>query len=252
MKQAVQQFWDAEPCGTRGNVHPAGTLAYFESISQERNRLEPFIVDYAQFEKWSGKDVLEVGCGAGSDLIRFAQNGANITGIDLSHESVKLARARLKLYGYKGKVFVADGEKLSLFRNDRFDLVYSWGVLHHTPDTSQAISEIHRVTKHGGEICIMLYHRHSLVALQVYFRFGLLAFESLKSALANHLESPGTKAYTVTEAKRMFSMFEDLRINVQFTPYDFRWGRNRYLPRWISRFVPISIGWFLIIQGRKA
>jgi ubiquinone/menaquinone biosynthesis C-methylase UbiE len=253
-KKSVQQFWDTTPCGTGNiNIEPE-TLKYFEAISERRNKLEPFISDYAQFDRWAGKRVLEVGCGAGSDLLRFAKAGARVTGIDLSPRSASLAKTRLRLYNCAGNVLIADAEKLP-FKTDSFDLVYSWGVLHHTPDTQQALKEVCRVTRPGGEICIMLYHRHSLVALQLYLMYGLFAFKplrSLKDILANHHESPGTKAYTVTEAQQMFSTFRQLKIDIRLTPYDLRYGRDRYLPEWVGNLVPERLGWFMVIGGRKS
>jgi ubiquinone/menaquinone biosynthesis C-methylase UbiE len=215
--------------------------------------LEPFIADYAQFDRWAGKKVLEVGCGVGSDLVRFARAGAQVVGIDLSPKSVFLARSRLQAYNCRGDVLVADAETLP-FEDDEFELTYSWGVLHHTPNPERAIGEIYRVTKPGGEICIMLYHRHSLVALQLYLLFGLFALRprrSLKDIIANHHESQGTKAYTVAEAQQMFSAFKDLEIEVHLTPYDLRYKRDRYLPRWVGRLIPQRLGWFMIIRGRK-
>ena len=252
-KVSVQRFWDDTPCGTGDVSHPEGTLEYFEAVANTRNQLESFIADYAQFQKWAGKQILEVGCGAGSDLVRFAQAGANTTGVDLSPHSACLADSRLRLYHSQGNVLITDAENLP-FKSNTFDLVYSWGVLHHTPNTERAIEQIFRVTKHGGEICIMLYHKHSLVALQMYIRYGLLAFQPLRKLsdiLAKHHESPGTKAYTKGDVRQMFSAFQELKINIQITPYDLRYGRNRFLPKWIQKLFPARFGWFLVIRGRK-
>ncbi|MCX6008884.1 MAG: class I SAM-dependent methyltransferase [Chloroflexi bacterium] len=253
-KKSVQQFWDATPCGTGDISIEPETLKYFEAISERRNKLEPFIADYAQFDRWAGKRVLELGCGAGSDLLRFAKAGARATGIDLSPRSASLAKTRLRLYNCQGNVLIADAEQLP-FKTDSFDLAYSWGVLHHTPDTQQAIKEVCRVTRTGGEICVMLYHRHSLVALQMYLMYGLFAFKplrSLKDILANHHESPGTKAYAVSEARQMFSAFQRLEIETRLTPYDLRYGRDKYLPKWVGNLVPKRLGWFMVIRGQKS
>ena len=253
-KKSVQQFWDMTPCGTGDiNIEPK-TLKYFEAISERRNKLEPFIADYAQFDRWAGKRVLEVGCGAGSDLLRFAKENASITGIDLSPRSVSLAKTRLRTYNCQGNVLIADAEQLP-FKTGSFDLVYSWGVLHHTPDTEQAIREVYRVTKPGSEICIMLYHRYSLVTLQMYLMYGLCVFKplrSLKDILAKHHESPGTKAYTTAEAQQMFSAFKYVKIKVCITPYDLRYKRNKYFPQWVGKLIPQCLGWFMVIRGQKS
>jgi ubiquinone/menaquinone biosynthesis C-methylase UbiE len=252
-KELVRRYWDDAPCGTGSITYPEGSAEYFEAIAEKRNKLEPFIADYARFDKWAAKKVLEVGCGVGSDLLRFARAGARVVGIDLSPKSVSLAKSRLQLHSCRGDVLVADAEKLP-FKDNEFDLTYSWGVLHHTPNPERAIEEIYRVTKPGGEICVMLYHRHSLVAWQLYLLFGLFAlrpFRSLKDIIANHHESPGTKAYSLAEARRMFSAFKELKINVCLTPYDLRYKRDRYLPRWVGRLIPQSFGWFMVIRGKK-
>jgi len=252
-KESVRQYWDDTPCGTGNIAYPEGSLEYFEAITENRNELEPFIAEYAQFDKWAGKKILEVGCGAGSDLLRFARAGAQTVGIDLSPKSAFLAKSRLHTYNCQGDVLVADAENLP-FKGNEFELIYSWGVLHHTPNPERAIHEIYQVLKPGGEICIMLYHRHSLVAWQLYLLFGLLAFNpfrSLKDILANHHESPGTKAYTEAEVRQMFSAFQGLKINIRLTPYDLRYKRDRYLPRWVGKLIPQHFGWFIVIRGRK-
>lgn len=252
-KESVRRYWDDIPCGTGSIAYPEGSLEYFEAIAENRNQLEPFIAEYAQFEKWAGKKILEVGCGVGSDLLRFAKAGAQTVGIDFSPKSAFLAKSRLHAYNHQGDVLVADAENLP-FKEEEFELIYSWGVLHHTPNPERAIHEIYRVTKPGGEVCIMLYHRHSLVALQLYLLFGLLAFRpfrDLKDIIANHHESPGTKAYTVAEARQMFSVFKELEIKVRLTPYDLRYKRDRYLPRWVGKLIPQRLGWFIVIRGRK-
>ncbi len=252
-KEVVKQHWDEEPCGTRDIPFPVGSLAYFEEIAERRDKLVPFLTDYVQFDRWQGKKVLEVGCGVGSDLIRFAKAGADVTGIDLSSRSVFLAKERLHLYRYEGTVFEADAEGMP-FTDSTFDFVYSCGVIHHTPDTQKAISEIYRVTKLGGEICIMLYHKPSLVTLQMYLLFGLLdgkPFRSVEDILANHHESLGTKAYTVSEVKQMFSMFRELKVETCKTSYDLRYKRDGYLPSWVGKLVPNCFGWFIFVRGKK-
>ncbi len=252
-KELVKQYWDNEPCGTRGIPYPVGSFAYYETIAEKRDRLVPFIAQYAQFDKWKGKKVLEVGCGVGSDLIRFAQAGAYAIGIDLSPRSVFLTRERLHLYKYKSEVIEADAENIP-YKDNTFDFCWSCGVLHHTPNIKKAISEIHRVIKSGGEICVILYHRRSLVALQMYLVFGLFAMKpwrSIDNILAHNHESLGTKAYTVDEVRRMFSMFKNLEIITQVSSYDLRYGRDKYLPNWVGKLVLRGLGWFIVVRGKK-
>ncbi len=148
---------------------------------------------------------------------------------------------------------MADCEQLP-FVDATFDFVYSWGVIHHTPDTDKAAREIVRVVKPGGQVTVMIYNRRSLVALQAYLVYGLLKGRPLRriaEIIATHLESPGTKAYTVREARGLFPSLEDVSITSVVTPYDLRIGRNRYLPHWVGSIMPQSLGYFMVIQGKK-
>ena len=163
-----------------------------------------------------------------------------------------MAQKRFQLYGINGAFFQADAESLP-FPVDVFDFVYSWGVIHHTPDTEQAASEIMRVCKPGGHIFVMVYHKPSLVVLQAYLLYGLLCgkpFRSIDEIIANHIESHGTKAFTKGTAAQLFPGLVSQRIRTIVTRYDVRIGRNRFLPRWCTHLVPHQLGWNLIIEGK--
>jgi len=255
IKERVARFWDDTPCGTRGIVLEPGTRAYFDRIEEHRYRLEPFVPKFAGFPRWREKWVLEVGVGVGTDFLGFVRHGARAVGLDLSRRSIDLTRRRLEIYGLKAPLVYSDAERLP-FSCDSFDLVYSWGVVHHTPQIATAIAEVYRVLKPGGEARVMLYHRHSWVAFFMYLRFGLLAgkpFRSLTDVIASHMESPGTKAVTPTEAKKLFSEFSDVAIKTVLTPYD----RLEHTP--YGKFFPQSmvdwfgdrLGWFMMICARK-
>jgi ubiquinone/menaquinone biosynthesis C-methylase UbiE len=253
LKKQIKEFWDKVPCGTGGIPYPEGTKEYYEAIAQNRFKKEFYIADFVDFERWRGKKVLEIGCGAGSDLIKFAQHGADITGIDLSSKSIELASKRLEVYGLSGKAIEADAETLQ-FEDNTFDAIYSCGVLHHTPDIIKAISEVRRVLKPDGEIRIMLYHRPSIVCLQMWILFGLLKgnpFKSIDDIFYNNHESVGTKVLTVRETHELFKDFKDLDIKTIVTMHDIRYARNRYLPAWFMKLVPHSLGWNLLIKGKK-
>jgi ubiquinone/menaquinone biosynthesis C-methylase UbiE len=251
-RDLIRQHWDSEPCGTRNIPYPIGSFAYYEAIADRRNRLEPYIEKYAQFDKWKGKKVLEVGCGVGSDLLRFAQAGADVTGIDLSSVSVSLAKERLKLYKCAGTVTQADGENIP-FKDNTFAYAYNWGVIHHSAHPKKVVNEIYRVLEHGGRFCSMLYHKPSLVTLQMWLAFGLMKgnLESVDSILAKYHESEGTRAYTVKEAKELFSMFSNLKVETRITSYDLRWYVDKYLPLWMGSIIPKSLGWNIIVRGVK-
>jgi SAM-dependent methyltransferase len=143
-KRQVHDFWQANPCAAGTSAAEPGSAEFFADVEAERYRLEPYVHDFAEFPSWAGKRVLEVGIGLGTDLVQFVRAGADATGVDLTEAAVDAARARLALEGLVAHVQVADAEQLP-FDDASFDLVYSYGVLHHTPDTARAIAEVRRV-----------------------------------------------------------------------------------------------------------
>jgi ubiquinone/menaquinone biosynthesis C-methylase UbiE len=253
-KSLVALHWSGRPCNSwlAPGAEP-GSPEYFERTEAERHRLEPFVARFARYQDWKGKSVLEVGCGIGFDLCQFARSGARAVGVDLTAAGAALSTQRLRHHHAPGQALVADCEQLP-FVDATFDFVYSWGVIHHTPDTDKAAREIVRVVKPGGQVTVMIYNRRSLVALQAYLVYGLLKGRPLRriaEIIATHLESPGTKAYTVREARGLFPSLEDVSITSVVTPYDLRIGRNRYLPHWVGSIMPQSLGYFMVIQGKK-
>ncbi len=251
-KGQVRDYWNGQPCGTRDNPHPSFSQEYFRWIEERRDEREPFIDKFAKWSAWSGKRVLEMGVGAGTDFARFARAKARCVGVDLSERSVALCRRRLKLEQLEGALLVGDVERLP-FPDDSFDFVYSWGVLHHTEDTPAAAQEVVRVAAPGGRFCVMLYHRRSLVCLQAYLWFGLLRgrpFRSLESIAREHLESPGTKVFSRDQARDLFAG-QDVEITPVLTPYDLRYARRWFLPAAWRRWLPDSLGYFLVVEGRK-
>lgn len=160
LKDRVRDFWQSHPCGTKFADAQPGSRLFYELVEQHRYEKEWHIPEAAGFAQSNNLRVLEVGCGLGTDGAQFAKAGAVYTGVDLTEAAVDLARRRFDLFTLTGSFRVADAEKLD-FPNDSFDLVYSHGVLHHTPDTAAAIREIHRVLRPGGRAVVMLYHRDS-------------------------------------------------------------------------------------------
>src|SRR2546427_13128296 len=160
LKERVRAFWQAHPCGTKFSDAEIGTREFFERIEAHRYAKEWHIPEAADFAGARGLRVLEIGCGLGTDGAQFAKAGADYTGVDLTEAAIELARKRFELSDLKGDFRVADAENLD-FPDESFDIVYSHGVLHHTPDTARAVREIHRVLKTGGRAIVMLYHRSS-------------------------------------------------------------------------------------------
>jgi SAM-dependent methyltransferase len=247
LKSRVQRFWDETPCGSKHAEAPEGSRAFFEQVERTRYELEPFIPTYADFDGTRGEAVLEVGVGLGTDLARFARAGARVTGIDFSEHSVELARRRLDLDGLPGKVVVGDAENLP-FPDGAFDRVYSWGVLHHTPDTGRAAREAIRVLRPGGRLCAMLYARRSWVAFGLWARYALVRGRlrtPISDVLAEHMESEGTKGFSRRELREMFGELDNLRVEHVATPYD---------RRIVGPLAPLTgrlLGWFIVVLGES-
>jgi len=247
-KERVRDFWEEEPCGAEHTATPEGTPEYFAEVERTRDQLDPYILEFAAFDEAQGKRVLEIGVGLGTDFVRFARAGAIATGVDLTEHAVQLVRRRLALEGLEGSVQIADAENLP-FDDGSFDFVYSWGVLHHTPDTGKAIAEAIRVLRPGGDACVMLYARHSWVSYGLWVRHALLAgrpWRSLAGVLAAHMESEGTKGFTKRELHRLFSRLTDLRIDKVRTSYDDQIAGP------LARMTGDLLGWNLVVRGRKA
>ena len=160
LKERVRSFWQENPCGTKFANAPPGSRRFYELVEEHRYTKEWHIPVAAHFADAKDLAVLEVGCGLGTDGAQFAKAGASYTGIDLTDAAVELAKRRFELFDLPGTFRVADAERLD-FPDNSFDLVYSHGVLHHTPDTPTAVREIHRVLRPGGKAVVMLYHRDS-------------------------------------------------------------------------------------------
>jgi ubiquinone/menaquinone biosynthesis C-methylase UbiE len=246
-KERVRTYWEREACGEIHADAPQGSTEFFEQVELRRVELEPHIARFADFEGARGKQVLEIGVGLGTDFLGFARAGAFATGVDLTDRAVELVRRRLELEGLQAEVRQADAEQLP-FEDESFDRVYSWGVLHHTPDTGRAIREAIRVLRPGGELCVMLYARHSWVAYGFWTRHALLVgrpWRSLRTVLARHMESEGTKAYTKGELRRMFAGVGSLRVDKVATAYD------RQIAGPLARLTGNALGWQLVVRGRK-
>jgi len=246
-KQRVKTYWEREACGEIHSDAPEGSPEFFAEVEQRRDELEPHIARFADFVGARGLRVLEIGVGLGTDLVRFVRAGAIATGVDLTERAVGLVRRRLELEGLEADLRVADAEALP-FEDGSFDRVYSWGVLHHTPDTGRAVREAVRVLRPGHELCVMLYARHSWVAYGFWVRHALLAgrpWRSLAAVLAKHMESEGTQAYTKRELRPMFAGVAGLRIDKVATAYD------RQIAGPLARLTGDRLGWNLVVSGHK-
>ena len=251
VNDVVRAYWEPEPCGTDRAVVgdlPVRTLEWFEEVERFRYEAEPYIHSVAQFTRHRGKRVLEVGVGAGTDHLQWARAGCECFGVDLTDNAIETTRARLALYGLTSQLQRVDAETLP-FESAYFDVVYSWGVIHHSARPEQIIGEIHRVLKPGGVFIGMMYGRHSMTVLRFWVRFALLRgrpWRSFREVIATHVESTGTKAYTVRELERMFAAFRNCSAQPVLTIND-----TAGWPRWFSQFFPAALGWFIALRAER-
>lgn len=262
-KQKAREQWSADPAGAvYGREHEFGTREFFDEVERHRyQEYAPWMPRVMGFNAFAGQRLLEVGCGMGTDLLQFARGGARVTGVDLTPRSVEISRHHLELYGQHGDFALTDAEKLP-FADESFDVAYSHGVLHHTPDTAGAVREIHRVLKPGGLARVMLYHRGSLhYWFQIILRYGILHGELLRESAGDIMSRrieisegggrPLVKVYSRRQARELFSMFREVRTEVQqLTRGDF-YFLGRLVPENILRALGSSVGWNVIISARK-
>jgi len=210
----VKTFWERSSCG---EVYATGAdkKAQYAHQACMRYQLEPYLLPFADFELARGKDALEIGVGMGADHQQLAQvSPRRLCGVDLTERAVAMTRERLTLFDLTSHLQVGNAESLA-FEEASFDYVYSWGVIHHSPNTAQAVSEIYRVLRPGGRAKIMIYHKYSMVGFLLWFRYALLCgrpWLSLSYIYSTQLESPGTKAYSVKEAQQLFASFGSISI----------------------------------------
>jgi SAM-dependent methyltransferase len=240
--QLVRDYWEARPCASGLARSQSGSREFFAEVEDAKNRLEPFEARFADYTRWAGKDVLEIGCGVGTDTVRFARAGARLTAVDLTEAAVELAGRWLELEQLEGSVIVADGERLP-FEDGSFDFVYSWGVIHHSPRPERIVAEMRRVLRPGGEARVMVYARHSWFGWAVWLRAMLRSRRLLgqAQAIARGLESPGTRAYSAPEARELFASFTSVELGRIATPYD------RRVAGPLVRALPA--GWFLTVAA---
>jgi len=245
VKDAVRQFWDAKPCGIANSTTLPGSSDFYAEIESHRYREEFHIPEIAGFAAHRDKRMLEVGCGLGTDGRQFARHGAQYTGCDLSIKSLGLARQGFRVYDLPGQFLCADAERLP-FADESFALVYSHGVLHHSPDTASAVHEIHRVLRSGGEAIVMLYAREAFAYIIGAQTLGRARLEVFRRRLGRErfnrrvglpiqhsgwlpnwvvinnstdgLGNPLSQVFTRQDLLEMFAPFRDVHLEKHYFP----------------------------------
>lgn len=266
--ERVRAYWNSRPCNLRHSPQPVGTREYFDEVEARKYFVEPHIPGFAEFPRWAGKRVLEIGCGIGTDTVNFARAGARVTAVDLSEESLVLARRRADVFGLSDRIDfrAADAERLSeTVTPEPYDLVYSFGVIHHTPHPERVVEQVRRhFVGPDSEFKLMVYHRNSWKVLWILLTEGKGAFWKLDELIARNSEAqtgcPVTYTYTPGSVRRLLrgfrieSLFVDHIFPYRIPDYvKYRYVRNWYfriLPRPVFRALERSFGWHLCVTGR--
>jgi ubiquinone/menaquinone biosynthesis C-methylase UbiE len=273
LKEEVQEFWDNCPNESVKSAASIGTPEYYADTEEDRQDIhanfnQRFLNSAIGFDQIKNKTILEVGCGIGLDAIQFARNGNKLHLMDLSLNSIKIALGRLQNEGYKAVVCVGDANKLP-FADNSFDLIYSFGVLHHSPDTESSIREIYRTLKPGGQVIVMLYSKWSAnMIFRTFVHNGLIKREIFKlhsiskvlnkwTELQSKTESstnPLTQVFSYRQIRKMFYQFDEVKLEKHFINR-YQMAEARVFLRFISEKVKNNLhkylGWNTIIKAKK-
>ena len=253
LQKRILDYWNTQPCNVGHSSAPIGSEQYFTEVTDKRYRAEPHILDFAGFHQWRGKRVLEIGCGIGTDAEQFARHGAEYVGIDLSDASLDLCKQRFSVYNLDGEFHHIDITDDKVSDLGQFDLVYSYGVLHHYPGMQDHIKTVSTLLSPGGEFRFMVYAKNSWKYAMI--RKGLDQFE----AQAN---CPYAEAYTAEEIHELIKdEFELLRLRQS---HCFMYNVDKYkqgifelepwfeaMPELMREAVKEYLGWHLLVKARK-
>ncbi len=266
--ESVRAYWDARPCNIRHSPKPIGSAEYFDEVEARRYRVESHIPIFADFERWRGKRVLELGCGIGTDTISFARAGAQVTAVDLSPKSLEVARQRARVFGLEDRIrfYEADGEDLTAkVPVEAYDLVYSFGVIHHSPHPEKIVAQMRQYLRPGGKLKLMVYHRRSWKVVWILFTYGRGQFWRLSELIARNSEAqtgcPITYTYTRNQGRNLVEP-HGFRIDAVAVEHIFPYRipdyvQYRYVKEWYFSWLPNAwfralerqFGWHLLIDA---
>jgi 2-polyprenyl-3-methyl-5-hydroxy-6-metoxy-1,4-benzoquinol methylase len=263
----VRKYWDDRPCNIRHSLQPVGTLEYFEEVDKRKYFVEPHILTFAEFDRWAGKRVLEIGCGIGTDTIRFARAGAHVTSVDLSPRSAEITEQRAKVYGLEGQIRVYHGnaeELPAVVPVEQYDLVYSFGVIHHSPHPERIVAHLRRYLSAESELRLMVYSRVSYKLFWIMREENVWDMSRIDELIARNSEAqtgcPVTYTYTDRTVRELLSGYDVLDIG---KAHIFTWDIDAYRrfeykkdPAWANvgpeelAELEQGLGWHLLVRAR--
>lgn len=250
----VEKFWDARPCNIKHSKKPFGSKEYFNEVEKKKYFVEPHILDFVKFENWTGKKVLEIGCGIGTDAVNFVRNGAVYTGVELSNESLQVAKRRFEVFGLKGNLVKGNCENLEQFLEiQTYDLIYSFGVLHHTPNIFLALKSLKKFANKKSNIKIMVYaansYKKKLIDAgldQPEAQYGCpIANTFEKSEVVNLFDQAGMQIVKITQAHIFPYQIEPYKENVYLKQPWFE-----AMPGEIFQVLEDNFGWHLLVEAK--
>ena len=241
----VREYWNRHIHDLEITRHAVGSRGFFDDLDQYHFEKLHHLLRLVDFDGYRGRSVLEVGCGAGVDLARFANGGADVIGVDLTSSAIDLARANFAQQGLQGRFEVADGEHLP-FPDNTFDLVYAHGVVQYTAHPRQLVKECHRVLKSEGQAVFQVYNRVSwLNALSKLMNVGL-----------EHDDAPVLLTFSISEFRRLLAGFREITVVPERFPVKSRlhggWKGTMYNGLFVGTFnaLPRALvrrfGWHLL------
>lgn len=253
--EQVRNFWNSNPLCASGIPYSLGSKEYFEFYNTLREKNESIEFSYRlhEYKEFKDKKVLDVGSGNGYVLSKYAVEGAEVYGVDITPTGIDLCNKRFGYLRLKGNFRVADAQDLP-FDNNTFDCVCSMGVLHHVPDTNKAVSEIYRVLKPGGRLIVMFYYRHS-AKYQWRFRTRSMFKSKSMQQLVNEVDGVGNPkgdVYSKSELAETLKKFSELNMFVDcLDSRDIFLRLGRYIPDSMCKPIAPLFGWFLYAKARK-
>jgi len=250
--EEVKKFWNDRPCNIRHSSKEIGTLDYFNEVTKKKFFVENHILHFTKFPQWEDKKVLEIGCGLGTVGINFPFNGADYTGVELSEESLEIAKQRFSLYNQRGQFYLGNAEELSSFVPvETYDLIYSFGVIHHSPHPEKIVSEIKKYMNENSVLKIMLYAKNSWKNYMI--EAGLDQPEAQYGC-------PIANTYTKEDVVELLDGYEVLSIEQDHIfPYQIEpYKRGEYvkqpwfdvMPPEMFRSLEKNLGWHLLITAK--
>jgi len=258
----VKEYWNKRPCNIKHSNKPIGSKEYFDDVEEKKYFVEPHIKEFVDFIKWNNKKVLEIGCGIGTDSISFLKNGAKLTIVELSDVSLNITKDRLKVFNYSADIYNINAEELSKhIKVKPYDLVYSFGVIHHSPNPEKILEEMSLYMGKDTIGKVMVYAKYSWKAFEFFikhgYKFNFNYNKTIKYYAEAQLDCPIAFVYSKKDIKKLFNDFTILEIKKDHIfPYvikDYIAGKYnkkllfKFLPKKLFKYLESILGWHYLI-----